>query len=196
MMDKLYLKPELGRSYLIQRLHKPMNFSKFGFKDNPFSFGGGLLNGGISKEGMNRLREIFSFDYMGSAEFEWGAVPAALQFLAEQRFADKLVANLVDVSPNANEKNIVYYVCPVQYENDVVQRIKELRKIDGLGNRNSSIILKEHCGLKEYFSETGKWSEYAKRNIGWLELDNGFIFFTDKEVFDKFCAFFGIEVKK
>jgi hypothetical protein len=173
-----------------------MNFSKFGFKDNPFSFGGGLLNGGISKEGMNRLREIFSFDYMGSAEFEWGAVPAALQFLAEQRFADKLVANLVDVSPNANEKNIVYYVCPVQYENDVVQRIKELRKIDGLGNRNSSIILKEHCGLKEYFSETGKWSEYAKRNIGWLELDNGFIFFTDKEVFDKFCAFFGIEVKK
>jgi len=164
-----------------------MEFSKFGLKDNPFSFGGGLINGGLSKAGMDRLRTIFSFDYMGSAEFEWGAVPAALQFLAEQRFAKGLIAGVTDVSPDDDKKNFVYYVCPIQYETNVVKRIKELRLMKGL-------MLKEHCGLREYFEEKNpRYEEYAKRNIGWLELDNGFIFFTDKEVFDKFCLLFGIE---
>jgi hypothetical protein len=134
---------------------------------------------------------------MGSAEFEWGAVPAALQFLAEQRFADKLIANSINVTLNSDEKNIVYYVCPVQYEIDVIKRIKELRMVGGYGNLKSTIQLKEHCGLKEWFDEKDpRRAKYAKENIGWLELDNGFIFFTDKEVFDKFCLLFDVKIKE
>lgn len=58
---------ELKQTYLVQRLNRPTN----GY-DNPFSFGGGLKNGGLSEDAMKLLRPIFSFDYMGSAEFEFG----------------------------------------------------------------------------------------------------------------------------
>ena len=69
-------------SWLIQRLNKPYGENPFGLKDNPFAFGGGLVNGGLSHEAMDILRGIFSFDYMGAAEFEFGAVPKALQTIA------------------------------------------------------------------------------------------------------------------
>ena len=57
------------RPYLIQRLEKSKNYV------NPFSFGGGLVNGGLSKDAMSLLKPIFSFDYMGSAEFDFGVLP-------------------------------------------------------------------------------------------------------------------------
>jgi hypothetical protein len=167
-----------------------------GQKTNPFAFGGGLQNGGLSKEASKLLGNIFDFDYMGSAEFEWGAVPAALQFLAEQKTAKNIVAGIIDVSGNETAENsdnreLVYFVCPLTYKAEVIKRIKELRKMP----KSIWICLKEHCGLKEWFDEKDpKYSKYSKEKIGWLELDNGFIFFTDKEAFDKFCILFGIDV--
>jgi hypothetical protein len=185
MIDKLTLQTELKSSYLIQRLQKPVIMKVAGkIVDNPFSFGGGLINGGISKEGMNLLRGIFSFDYMGSAEFEFGAVPAALSFLVEQRAKENIVASAIDF---IHGEQIVYYVCPKPYEEEVKKRIGQLRRMD------KEICLKEHCGLKEYFNEKDeRRSQYAKKNVGWLEIDNGFAFFVDKEMFDKFCTLLGI----
>jgi hypothetical protein len=69
---------ELNNTWLIQRLEK-----SHGNYDNPFSFGGGLKNGGLSPDAMNLLRPIFSFDYMGSAEFEFGAIPKSLKYMAD-----------------------------------------------------------------------------------------------------------------
>lgn len=62
--------------YLIQRIEPPITFI------NPFSFGGGLRNGGLLPEAMSLLKGIFSFDYMGSAEFEYGAIPNSLDHIA------------------------------------------------------------------------------------------------------------------
>ena len=80
MERKLELLKEMKRTYLIQRLEKPRTLKIAGveLKDNPFSFGGGLRNGGLSKDATDLLRPLFSFDYMGAAEFEFGAVPEAL----------------------------------------------------------------------------------------------------------------------
>jgi hypothetical protein len=180
----LSLQKELKRSHLIQRLQKPS--SGIGIsKDNPFSFGGGLINGGLSKDDMNLLRSIWSFDYMGSAEFEWGAVPNALSFLAEQSSKNNLVAFKIIF----NKDKIVYYVCPIPYEEEVRRRISQLYRMD------KKIDLKEHCGLKEYFDKKNVESDgYARRNLGWLELDNGFAFFVDKNMFEKFCKFIGINM--
>jgi len=47
---------------------------------NPFSFGGGLSGGGLTYDAISYLP--FHFDYMGAAEYEWGAVPDCLQTLA------------------------------------------------------------------------------------------------------------------
>ena len=170
MSDKpLTLNKELERSYLIQRLHKPQPSMKIAgteIVDNPFSFGGGLVNGGLSKEAMNLLRGIFSFDYMGAAEFEWGAVPAAIAFLAEQSEKKNIVAGAINFLPVEKGEELVYYVCPIPYEEEVKKRIGALRRMD------KDIRLMEHCGLKEYFDEIHeKRKEWARQNLGWLELE-------------------------
>jgi hypothetical protein len=82
----------IERPWLIQRLQKPWKIAEDAnplFKAmvagaaGPFSFGGGYVNGGLSKEANKILGEIFQFDYMGSAEFEFGEVPKALGRIAK-----------------------------------------------------------------------------------------------------------------
>jgi hypothetical protein len=181
--DKLRLEGKMGGSWLIQRLLLPRVFKLPGpeLKDNPFSFGGGYKNGGLSDEAMGFIRKIWSFDYMGSAEFEFGSVPAALQFLAEQASKDNLVAGQIEL----NQDEIVYFLCPKSYEDDVKIRIADLRKDE------YKLRLKEYCGLASYFTEKG---DYAKNYGGWLELDNGFMFFVSKNMFEKTCALFGVKI--
>lgn len=172
-MDQLYLRDQMRKSYLVQRLHKPSYRTVQGKKvDNPFSFGGGLKNGGLTDKAMDLLRDIFSFDYMGSAEFEFGAVPAALSFITEQWVKKNAVTGEVEG---------VFYVCPKPYEEEVKKRIKFFKTDQKRGWET-----KEHVGLFEATKPDA--SEYAKKNVGWLELDNGYAFFTDKEMFDQFIS--------
>lgn len=167
----LTLKDKMVATYLIQRLQTPIGAA------NPFSFGGGLHNGGLSDNAMKLLMGIFSFDYMGAAEFEWGAVPRALHFIAERAEAGSLVTGKLD--------GPVYYVCPVSYQKDVIERITNLRTDE------YKFRLKEHCGLQAYFSPNHKRSIFT--TLGWLELDNGFAFFVDIEMYKKFCKLFRLE---
>lgn len=53
-------------SYLIQRLQKTVHSSNelLNTLGEALAFGGGKKNGGLSKEAMNLLRPIFSFDYI------------------------------------------------------------------------------------------------------------------------------------
>ena len=180
--NALTLNEKMVGTYLIQRLQKPAHW-KVGDKtfDNPFSFGGGLKNGGLSDKAMDLIRDIFSFDYMGSAEFEFGAVPQALRFIAEQA-ANK---NLIDGEISLGKDKTVYYLCPLEYADGVASRIRQLYRDE------YKFQLKERCGLADYFNREDEW---AKRTCGWLELDNGFMFFTDKDMFIKTCTLFGIQL--
>jgi len=181
--NKLTLNRTMDGTYLIQRLQKPFKTQPMTiFKDNPFSFGGGLKNGGLSDKAMDLIRDIFRFDYMGSAEFEFGAVPQAIRFIAEQASKNNLINGKVEVGKGET----VYYLVPLEYEVEAVYRIKQLR-ID-----EYKFPLKEHCGLTDYFDEHRM---YQRETVGWLELDNGFMFFVDKLMFHKTCALFGVEDK-
>ncbi len=181
---KLTLRKEMENTWLIQRLRKPYSWQIKGKKiDNLFSFGGGLINGGISSKAMDIIREVFSFDYMGSSEFEWGAVPQAISFLAEQASKNNLVIGQIDFTKNET----VYYISPKEYETEVINRIKELRKPYG---GNIGIQLQEACMLDTFFDSK---REYGKRNVGWMELDNGFMFFTDKTMFQNTCELFEVK---
>lgn len=166
--DKLTLNYEMKRPHLIQRLNKPLDSL------NPFAFGGGLQNGGLSDKAMDKLKNIFSFDYMGSAEFEWGAVPAALDFIAEQK--DSLTSGI---------HLGVYYICPGPYEEGVKAVITTLLEDE------RSLRLKVNCGLSERINNPQ--DNYRKDNDGWLELDNGFFFFIEKEMFENTKRLFGIK---
>ncbi len=169
MEERLVLKEKMGRSWLIQRLEKPYGTI------NPWSFGGGLVNGGLNKKAMEILKNLYSFDYMGSSEFEWGAVPAAFNFLAEQSTNHNLISGQI---------SNVFYICPKNYEEGVKKVISDL-----LEDENKNFRLKEFCGLKNRVENP---NEYNERKVGWLELDNGFMFFVDEEMFKNSKTLFEI----
>jgi hypothetical protein len=159
----------MEHTWLVQRLRKPQNF------DNPFSFGGGYRNGGLSDEAMSLIKGVWSFDYMGSAEFEFGEVPKALQKIAQYSEAGKAVTGQVSlIKP-------VYYFC----EKDMKSGVEEvIRKI-----ANDKQILKEPTFLKEALEGNGHFQDHK----GWLELDNGFMFFVCNEMYKKSLDLFGIK---
>lgn len=176
-------------SYLIQRLKRPYG------RVNPFSFGGGLRNGGLSDEAMDLLTGIFSFDYMGAAEFEFGAVPKALQKIAKsaddyQAFSFFIPLNKVAKSwrDKSIEKPVgdatVYVICNKNDVKEITTRIKKFAAENYNGN------LKESTRLQGALRPLEDWDTEV---MGWLELDNGFFFFTDKEMWEKVAELFGVE---
>jgi hypothetical protein len=174
---------EMEPSWLIQRLRAP----KSGRVAN--SFGGGLPNGGISTDVMEDLRTIFSFDYMGAAEFEFGSVPKALRVVVQRAerseyrawsFEPELTAvdGLEDI-----ESATIYVIAPTIWSTEVEARITQWAS--ERWNR-----LKETTYLSESLRDLAE-----ARNLGWFELDNGFFFFVDREMFEAVSQLLEIRTK-
>lgn len=166
----------MKNSYLVQRLKKPTNSKT----DNIFSFGGGLVNGGLSKEAMGLIKDIFRFDYMGSAEFEFGAVPDALHKIATQ----KNISFSFSVKTKDKNTATIYAISSEENKNDVIKIIKNWAS-DEYGK--NALMTKERVLLQRSIDEPDKWS-----TDGWLELDNGYFFFRDREMFKKTCMLFEV----
>src|SRR5208282_5675864 len=131
---------ELRRTYLVQRLKTPYK----GNADNPFNFGGGLLRGGMNEEGYRALNQIFTFDYIGSAEFEFSAVPKAIEAIAKG-FSEGNGATgqiVIDGVP-------VYYFTHKNAEKETVKRIEDLAKDPYI----TKIRLKEWTNFRDAISE-------------------------------------------
>jgi len=183
-------------SYLIQRLLKPYKNPVGVLKDNPFSFGGGLVNGGLSNEAMDLLRPIFRFDYMGSAEFEFGEVPRTLSKIVENK--DKYIAweflvnyryeSWFKKKETFTGKKPVYVIC----QKDWIDNVKDVIWYHAKNSYgNTQHYTKECVFLNRALAENCE-DEWPKKYQGWLELDNGYFFFSNKEMFDKTCELFGI----
>ena len=188
----------MEKSYLIQILLKPYKTNGIlGNSDNPFAFGGGLKNGGLSDEAMDTIRDIFRFEYMGSAQFEFGKVQETLNKLVVNQL------NLVSGSFKTKYKYIrpywkdepektyegsrkIYYICANEHKEEIKKRIKRWALREKYGET------KERISLNIGMAELSKDKEYPDDPCGWLELDNGFMFFVDKEMFEKCCGLFGI----
>ena len=173
-MDTFEFQPKLKRSWLVQRLQQPAGMN------NPFSFGGGLVNGGIPDNIMRILDScVCSFDYMGSAEFEWGIVPSCLKFLGNSK-AD-LRTGVVDIY--GEEKPVIYYICHKDHEPGITERLVLLA--------TNPPDTKERVYLQSHFKDD-PYSKYSKENVGWLDCSNGFMFFVDHVMYGKFCNLFNI----
>jgi hypothetical protein len=199
-----YTTPDLEMSYLIQRLMKPLRApGKLGAlaRDNPFAFGAGRKNGGLSDEAMDLLRDVFSFDYMGAGEFEFGAVPRALGKLAEAARHDDLAEFELEVALSDVEKpydakrlppddatGVVYVLCPGAWADEVTRRIR-FYAAHQYPRDEHRYQLKEPTSLNRALLPVNEWDE---RRCGWLELDNGYAFFTDLDMFVKTCELFGV----
>lgn len=179
-------------SWLIQRLNKPRGHI------NPFSFGGGLRNGGLSDEAMDLLNGIFSFDYMGAAEFEFGAVPKTLREMAKN--SKKYEAFTIQIPLNKVEKDwrdkseseisgeaVIYVICNKNDIEEVASRI------EGYAFHRYNSNLKETTRLATVLRPHG---EFINDTQGWLELDNGYFFFINREMWEKVAELFEIKVPK
>lgn len=182
-------------SYLIQRLQKPFKVEGVLSKlSNAFAFGGGMKNGGLSDEAMGLLREIFSFDYMGAAEFEFGAVPQALNKIAQNRkdyiafeTETKYMYKNWKIKQPIKGVAPVYVICHKDDWKEVTARIRA-KAMGDYGSHKDNFHTKENVGI----DRTLGGDEYASRNVGWLELDNGFFFFTDAEMYKQVAELFEI----
>jgi hypothetical protein len=187
--EKIAQVPMVKNSWLIQRLEALTK------RDNPFNFGGGLRNGGLSDDAMTLLRGVFSFAYMGSAEFEFGAVPKAFQGLANDQ--KDLVAYSFEIplakvkapwrepkdTPVPEGSATIYVLCRAQHRQEVTTRIT--------GFAGGKDRLKGATMLSGVL-RPGKDDSYVPGTQGWLELDNGYLFFTDETMWTQTCDLFGV----
>lgn len=167
-------------SYLIQRLQKPYH----GSENNPFNWGGGYIRGGFNETAYKHLNQIFRFDYMGSAEFEFGEVPKSMERIQKYFNAGDGVTGELKIHGIT-----VYYLCHKPDESEVKIRIKELSQ--------NKYRLKEHTFFDEALAarvpanivpEKKDKYKFAAEFIGWLDIENHFMFFLDKGAFDKFVG--------
>ncbi len=180
----------LKDSWLVQRLQQPRAFKIAGQAiDNPFSFGGGYKNGGLSDGAMDLIRPIMSFDYMGAAEFEFGAVPEAFGKLAKHQ--EELTAWSFPVTranrgwakEDAQEcEAVVYALAPAAWREEVETRVRgwavDPPRMQEPPNLGRALLPKE---------------DWDRDVCGWFELDNGFLVFTDGDMWRKTAALFDVE---
>lgn len=187
--------------FLLQRMLKP--FPKTGDENkdrqlellsSAFTFGGGYKNGGLSDEAWKVISEIWRYDYMGSAEFEFGALPKSFEYI-NKNFSN-YVTGEIEVeclrdkwdTPDKKEiitKGIVYYFVEKEKE-------KELKKyIKHFANRNKrppeKYFTKEFIGLERGLNPI---KEHELNYGGWHCIYNNFLMFTDKTMFNKFKTIF------
>jgi len=179
-------------TWLVQRLIPPPESDRH-FKVHQV-FGNAMV--GLSEDAWMALRHVFMLDYMGSAEFEFRTVPKMLKELYEDREnlrAFEFVLPAKFIEPNWNrgrtvrtkrgsvkkkqpvhppvEAQTVYVLCRAGHVDGVLERIRRLA-----GNK---IKLKEGSRFSAALDPVG---ECYNRVCGWLELDNGFFFFLNKEM--------------
>lgn len=165
----------LNHTHLIQRLRKPINKqNNLSALGEAFAFGGGLKNGGLSSEAMDLLRPLFSFDYMGSSEFEWGAIPKFFEYIATNN------KSYCGYKIKIQEKD-VFVVCDTSYSTLIFKRIKEIAK--------KKVFLKDPSMFDFALNPS---RDYHYDYVGWLELDNHFMFFTDEQIYNSVLLLFSI----
>lgn len=157
------------RTYLVQRLNAPQGF------DNPFAFGGGLKNGGLADDAMEILRGIFSFDYMGAAEFEFGAVPEALNRIANSP---------LEAGEFSIDGTTIYLLTPEGWLEEAESRVRSW--VLPYGERPH---MKEAPFLDKVLDGDNEWC----RALGWLEIDNGWFAFVDRDMWQNTCSLFGVQ---
>jgi hypothetical protein len=174
--------------WLIQRLQRPRKSNgPLGDISRCFAFGGGLKDGGINKEAYELIEKLWRFDYMGSSEFEWGAVPAALKALYEYRKAmvlDGFILRLTGPAPELRDKRFPEYpeasktqtktadlmvLCHKAHRTNVIDTLERLTESD-------------YCQEPRLKDPAHAWrctfGQPQADVIGGLELDSGWIYLT------------------
>lgn len=167
--------PKLKRSYLVQRLkipHTP-NFPKRKWD---------LTKDGTVSQKMIEMRQgVCEYDYMGSSEFEFGAIPDAIRMVMNKRcyltpFSMAIKGDSV-IKPWKDHQHAyptdipIYVLCSEAEKEEIQDRIKELFTEPAQKNLKELLFYPPLAVNDEMFAVRG-----------WFELNNGFYFFTSREM--------------
>ncbi len=198
--------PTFKPTWLIQRLQKPLvpKDQNKPFMPNPFSFGDGKKNGGLSDEAVQLLADVCRFDYMGSGEYECGGVQEAFLALAEAAQKQEVIGTTLTVPAKppriyqgadnktlhrtkkqlTEEPKTIYVLC----QKIMLDHVTEIVKLCALAEPLIDSKVRDYVGLPcALFPDADDHN-----SVGWLELDNGYLFFADKEMFEKMCKLFEV----
>lgn len=164
----------MRNTWLIQRL-KPKPKGAFEAKVEQV-FGGGMLM--LKPDAWKLVQNIFGLEYMGAAEFEFGSLPKSWQKLA----ADAKELSACEARLASHPDTPVYVLCRKSQREGVINVLTELAL--------DKLRLKERSYFSEVLDPKNKEQEYPVTTCGWYELDNGFFFFLDKEMWEKTTKLF------
>ena len=131
----------------------------------------------LDKKQINGIDDIIYLDYMGSAEFEWGALPKSLRRMTINRDFYKVF--VFNQYKDENGNSLKVYAPHVFYKN--VQSIVDRLAVNGYG-------LQEYCSLHRHIQKEEKTEEdtyfgYKDDRDFWWDIENDFFMFfehTDK----------------
>lgn len=155
-------------TFLVQRLKMPVTgvqlFPTVGWQE---------VNGKLTERSGKAREGLYAYDYMGSAEFEWGIIPQTIKALwKDQHLLEAFTFKVPKrsfrdcaVPVKAKGKEVLFYgIARKGAAGEVARRVQ--------------MMASKTIDLKEYAFTM--WHESVTEVIGWFELDNGFYFFTDR----------------
>jgi hypothetical protein len=146
----------------IQRLSPPNG------KLNPYSFGGGIYNGGLSDQVMENISQFASFEYMGAAEYEMDRLPNALSKMYENNSKDSLTIKKVKVL--SHDIWILANKSLLTEVHSIVKKLGTTKKMER-SLKASSLF---PAILKNRIQDSS--------TQGWIDIENGYMFFISENM--------------
>lgn len=177
------------RCWLWQRLGSPETSQGNDLQSLARCFGEAGL--GLTDKAREVLSEIWTIHYMGSAEYEFGALPNCI--IAMMKEAEKGLLGVFDMQVDLSEMNLTWH----DFERSRAKGVKKTIRIIGRMDREDDIIeairdvvkkgsrdFKENplfaeALVVEYLEEEDKPFQDAK---GWVDIRNNFMIFLDMEM--------------
>jgi len=134
----------------------------------------------VEEKDITGIDSLISFDYMGSSEFEWGALHHSLMRMSTQW--DKFIVFQIDEIKDADGQYL-QVLCRESQKDDIKKAI--------LFMAEGKLDLKERAGLKEYLNCESEWS---MRTDHWWDVTEDFGNFGSENDFtqvknDWMCCF-------
>ena len=119
----------------------------------------------VSKGDIVGIDYLMSFEYMGSAEFEFGALPRSLKRMASEFNAYKRFSTSF-----SNGDDMVHIICKSEHKDDIIAFLEKASK-ESYGLNTKEVV---------YFKEALAKEQYTNTNV-WWDLENNWFAVLGKE---------------
>lgn len=186
-----------SQPWLVQRLLPPFeNAAALKGKPTPDMVFGGARD--LSQEQHDAISEVFRLDSMGSAHFEFQALPTAFHTFANNAEL-RAYETIIKATPGplakqykvkTKEAPVFIIAAPADLE-DVHNFITSEACGDNNDLKRESEF--QFCFFADELTQKAGRAFNAKKISGWFDIQNGYMFFTDRSMFDRVRTTFEIQ---